>query len=45
MNKPARIESDVIRVKILKRDEVLTEEEMEDILEAMDEREGQLLRA
>jgi len=39
------MESDVIRVKILKRDEILTEEEMEDILEAMDEREGQLLRA
>jgi predicted DNA-binding antitoxin AbrB/MazE fold protein len=37
--KPAKIESDVIRVKILNRDEILTEEDMEDILEAMEERE------
>jgi len=39
------MESDVIRVKILNRDEILTEEDMEDILEAMDARERQLLRA
>jgi len=37
--KPAKIESDVIIVKILNRDEILTEEDMEDILEAMNERE------
>ena len=37
--KPAKIESDVITVKILNRDEILTEEDMEDILEAMNERE------
>lgn len=37
--KPAKIESDTIKVKILNRDKILTEEDMEDILEAMDERE------
>jgi|GEM_PF-1098150 len=37
--KPAKIESDVVTVRILNRDEILTEEDMKDILEAMDERE------
>jgi len=37
--KPAKIESDVLTVKILNRDEVLTDEDMKDILEAIDERE------
>ena len=37
--KPAKIESDVVTVRILNRDEMLTEEDMKDILEAMDERE------
>ena len=37
--KPAKIESDVVTVRILNRDEKLTEEDMKDILEAMDERE------
>jgi len=37
--KPAKIESDVITVKILNRDEILTDEDMEDILEAMNEKE------
>ncbi len=37
--KPAKIESDVITVKILNRDEILTEEDMEDVLEAINERE------
>ena len=36
--KPARIESDVVTVRILNRDERLTEEDMKDILTAMDER-------
>ncbi|CAD7781082.1 MAG: hypothetical protein KBONHNOK_01573 [Candidatus Methanoperedenaceae archaeon GB50] len=39
------MESDVIRVKILNRDEILTEEDLENILEAIDERERRLLRA
>ncbi len=37
--KPARIESDVVTVRILNRDKMLTEEDMKDILKAMDERE------
>ena len=37
--KPARIESDVVTVRILNRDVMLTEEDMKDILKAMDERE------
>jgi predicted DNA-binding antitoxin AbrB/MazE fold protein len=37
--KPAKIESDVVTVRILNRDEMLTEEDMRDILNAMDERE------
>jgi len=37
--KPARIESDVVTVRILNKDEMLMEEDMKDILNAMDERE------
>ena len=37
--KPAKIESDVVTVRIVNRDEMLTEEDMKDILNAMDERE------
>ncbi len=37
--KPTKIESDVVTVRILNRDEILTEEDMKDTLEAMDERE------
>jgi len=37
--KPARIDSDTVKVKILNRDEILTEEDMEDVLKAMSERE------
>jgi predicted DNA-binding antitoxin AbrB/MazE fold protein len=37
--KPAKIESDIVTVKILNRDEILTVEDMEDILEATNERE------
>ncbi|MCD6456493.1 MAG: hypothetical protein J7K81_06885 [Methanophagales archaeon] len=37
--KPSRIESDVVTVRILNRDKMLTEEDMKDILKAMDERE------
>ena len=37
--KPAKIESDVVTVRILNRDEMLTEEDMKDILKARDERE------
>ena len=37
--KPAKIESDVVTVRILNRDEMLMEEDMKDILKAMDERE------
>jgi len=37
--KPAKIESDVVTVRILNRDEMLTEEDMKDILKAQDERE------
>ncbi len=37
--KPARIESDVVTVRILNRDKMLTEEDMKDILKAMDKRE------
>ena len=36
---PARIDSDVVMVRILNRDEMLTEEDMKDILEAQEERE------
>ena len=36
--KPAKIESDILTVRILNRDEILTEKDMKDILEAMDER-------
>ena len=38
--KPAKIESDMVTVKILNRDEILTEEDMEDILEATSEKEN-----
>jgi len=37
--KQAKIESDVVTVRILNRDEMLTEEDMKDVLKAMDERE------
>ena len=37
--KPAKIESDVLTVRILNRDEILTDEDMKDILKAIDERE------
>lgn len=37
--KPAKIESDVLTVKILNRDEILTEKDMKDVLKAIDERE------
>jgi predicted DNA-binding antitoxin AbrB/MazE fold protein len=37
--KLAKIESDVVTVRILNRDEMLTEEDMKDVLKAMDERE------
>ena len=37
--KPAKIESDVVTVKILNKDEMLTEVDTKDILNAMDERE------
>ncbi len=37
--KPAKIDSDVVTVKILNRDEVLTEEDLQDLVEAMDEHE------
>ncbi len=37
--KPAKINSDVVSVKILNRDEILTDEDMEDILEAINQRE------
>ncbi|MBU4374815.1 MAG: hypothetical protein L6244_07680 [Candidatus Methanoperedenaceae archaeon] len=37
--KPAKIESDIVTVRILNRDEVLTEEDMEDVLEALSKRE------
>ncbi len=37
--KPAKIDSDVVTVRILNRDEMLTEEDMKDILEAREERE------
>jgi hypothetical protein len=37
--KPAKIESDVVTVRILNKDEMLTEEDMKGILNAMDERE------
>jgi hypothetical protein len=36
---PARIDSDVVTVRILNRDELLTEEDMKDLLEAREERE------
>ncbi|KAF5418477.1 MAG: hypothetical protein C5S38_00010 [Candidatus Methanophagaceae archaeon] len=38
--KPAKIESDVVTVKILNKDEMLTEVDMKDILNAMDGREN-----
>ena len=37
--KPAKIEFDVVTVRILNRDDILTEEDMEDILEAINEKE------
>lgn len=37
--KPEKIQSNIVRVKILNRDEILTEEDMRDVLEAMSERE------
>jgi len=36
---PAKLKSDVVTVRILNRDELLTEEDMRDILEAQEERE------
>ena len=36
---PAKIDSDVVTVRILNRDEMLTEEDMKDILDAQEERE------
>ena len=36
--KPEKIDSDVVTVKILNRDEILTDEDMEDILEALSDR-------
>ena len=36
---PAKLKSDVVTVRILTRDELLTEEDMRDILEAQEERE------
>ena len=36
---PAKLKSDVVTVRILNRDELLTEEDMSDILEAQEERE------
>ena len=36
---PARIDSDVLTVRILNRDEMLTEEDMKDILDAQEEKE------
>ena len=36
--KPTKIESDVLTVRILNREEILTEKDMEDILEATSER-------
>jgi len=38
--KPAKIESDVVTVRILNKDEMLTEVDMKDIFNAMDEREN-----
>jgi len=35
---PAKIDSDVVTVRILNRDEMLTEEDMKDILDAQEER-------
>ena len=37
--KPEKIENDVVMVKILNRDEILTDEDMRDILVALSERE------
>ena len=37
--KPTKIESDVLTVRILNREKILTEKDMEDILEATSERE------
>jgi predicted DNA-binding antitoxin AbrB/MazE fold protein len=37
--KPGKIEDDIVMVKILNRDEILTDEDMEDILKALSERE------
>ncbi|MBO8181501.1 MAG: DUF104 domain-containing protein [Archaeoglobus sp.] len=37
--KPEKIDNDVVVVKILNRDEILTDEDMKDILEALSERE------
>jgi predicted DNA-binding antitoxin AbrB/MazE fold protein len=37
--KPTKIDLDVVTVKILNREEILTEKDMEDILDAMSERE------
>ena len=36
---PAKLKSDMVTVRILNRDELLTEEDMSDILEAQEERE------
>lgn len=37
--KPEKISSNIVKVKILNRDEILTEEDMKDVLQAMSERE------
>ncbi len=37
---PERIDSDTITVRIINRDEILTEEDMEDIIRAVSERES-----
>ena len=36
---PAKLKSDVVTVRILNRDELLTEEDLRDIMEAQEERE------
>ncbi len=38
--KPTRINSDTLIVNILNRDEILTEEDMEDVIEAVSQREN-----
>ena len=38
--KPTKINSDTLTVKIINRDEILTEEDMEDVIEAVTQRES-----